>query len=176
MQQKLETERLILRRWRGEDHSRFAAICADPDVMAFIGNGSTQTPEQASELIDRAEKSWTENGYGLFAVELRVTGELIGFAGLAQPNFMAELLPAVEIGWRLGKTHWGQGYATEAAKEALAFAIRSPSVGQIVSICQMNNVASVRVMEKIDLTFDRRSVDPTCGRDVVVYRLPSQVS
>lgn len=169
--QKLETERLVLRRWRSEDHRPFATICADPDVMAFIGDGSAQTPEQASSLIDYAEQAWDKNGYGLFAVELLETGELIGFAGLAQPNFMPELLPSVEIGWRLGKAHWGMGYATEAAKEALAFAIRVRSIEEIVSICQTDNVASVRVMEKIGLNFDRRSIDPTCGREVVVYRL-----
>jgi RimJ/RimL family protein N-acetyltransferase len=170
--QKLETERLVLRRWRSEDHRPFAAICADPDVMAFIGNGSVQTPEQASGLIDYAEKAWDENGYGLFAVELLETGELIGFVGLSLPNFMPELLPSVEIGWRLGKAYWGKGYATEAAKEALEFAIRLPYIEEIVSICQLGNVASARVMQKIGLKFDRRSVDPTCGREVVVYRLP----
>jgi RimJ/RimL family protein N-acetyltransferase len=169
--QKLQTERLVLRRWRSEDHSPFAAICADPDVMAFIGDGSVRTPEQASGLIDHAEKAWDENGYGLFAVELRDTGELIGFTGLAHPYFMPELLPSVEIGWRLGKAHWGMGYATEAAKEALAFAIRLPTIEEIVSICQIDNVASVRVMEKIGLKLDRHGIDPTCRRDVMVYRL-----
>lgn len=171
-QREFATERLILRRWRGEDHSPFAAICADPYVMAFIGDGSTRTPEQASGLIDSAERAWDENGYGLFAVELRDMGELIGFAGLARPNFMPELLPSVEIGWRFGKAYWGKGYATEAAKEALEFATRLPSIEEIVSICQLGNVASVRIMEKIGLKFDRRSIDPTSDREVVVYRLP----
>ncbi len=170
--QRIQTERLVLRRWRSEDHSPFAAICADPEVMAFIGDGSTQTAEQASGLVEHAEKNWAENGYGLFAVELLETGELIGFAGLAQPNFMPELLPSVEIGWRLGKAHWGMGYATEAAEAALAFANRSPSIEEIVSVCQLGNVASVRVMEKIGLKFDCHSLDPTCGREVLVYRLP----
>ncbi len=168
----LETERLVLRRWRREDHRPFAAICADPDVMEFVGNGSTLTARQASGLIGRFEKAWDEHGYGLFAVELRGTNQLIGFTGLARPGFMPELLPSVEIGWRFGKAHWGKGYATEAAAEALAFAIRSPAIGEIVSICQPGNVASTRIMRKIGLEFDRRGTDPTCNREVVVYRLP----
>ncbi|MEN3977054.1 GNAT family N-acetyltransferase [Emcibacter sp. SYSU 3D8] len=171
-QQKLETDRLILRRWRREDHAPFAAFCADPDVMEFIGSGATLTPEQASGLITCFEKAWDENGYGLFAAERRETNEFIGFAGLARPGFMPELLPSVEIGWRLGKAHWGKGYATEAAAEALAFGIRCAAVEDIVSICQVGNVASTRIMQKIGLEFDQRSIDPTCNRDVVVYRLP----
>jgi RimJ/RimL family protein N-acetyltransferase len=170
-QRELATQRLILRRWRDKDHGPFAAICADPDVMEFIGNGSVRTPEQASDLINFAEKTWDEDGFGLFAVELRDTGELIGFSGLAHPNFMPELLPSVEIGWRFGKAHWGKGYATEAAKEALAFANGLHCIRDIVSICQIGNIASVRIMEKIGLEFDHSSVDPTCDREVFVYRL-----
>lgn len=170
--QELATERLILRRWRDEDHGPFAAICADPDVMEFIGDGSVRTPEQASALINYAEKAWDKDGFGLFAVELRDNGELIGFSGLARPNFMPELLPSVEIGWRLGKAHWGKGYATEAAEEVLTFATSLRSIHEIVSICQLGNAASVRIMEKIGLKFDRRSFDPTCDREVFVYRLP----
>lgn len=171
--QQLQTERLLLRRWRSEDHNPFAAICADADVMTYVGDGSLRTSEEASGFIDYVEKVWDENGYGLFAVELLETGDLIGFAGLTHPNFMPELLPSVEIGWRLGKAHWGAGYATEAANAALAFAIRLPSIEEIVSICQIGNAASVRVMEKIGLKFDHRSIDLTCEREVLVYRLPS---
>lgn len=171
-QQELVTERLILWRWRDDDHRPFADICADPDVMAYIGDVSVRTPEQASTLIAYAENFWAENGFGLFAVERRDTGELIGFTGLLRSDFMPELLPSAEIGWRLGKSHWGKGCATEAAKAALASALRLPCIDQVVSVCQIGNTASVRIMEKIGLEFDRRSIDPTCDRDVLVYRLP----
>lgn len=170
--QQLETDRLILRRWQSEDHEPFAAICADPEVMQFIGNGSTRTAEQASRGIAHFEKEWDERGYGLFAVELRETKELIGFTGLTRPDFIPELLPSAEIGWRLGKAHWGKGYASEAAVEALTFGVRAPTIEEIVSICQLGNGASTRIMQKIGLTFDRRTTDPTCDREVEVYRLP----
>jgi RimJ/RimL family protein N-acetyltransferase len=172
-QHELVTERLILRRWRDDDYAPFAAICADPDVMEFIGDGSTRTPEQVADFIAHAEKAWDDNGWGMFAVELRDRGELIGFTGLGRPDFMPELLPCAEIGWRFAKAHWGKGFATEAARAALAFARSLPSINGIVSICQIANPASVRIMEKIGLKFDRRSIDPTCGREVFVYRLPA---
>ncbi|WFL77754.1 GNAT family N-acetyltransferase [Altererythrobacter arenosus] len=171
-QHYLETERLILRRWRSEDVAPFAAICADPDVMEFIGDGSTRTAGETVSLVAKLERFWEARNYGLFAIELRETNEFLGFAGLSDPDFMPELLPSVEIGWRLGKAHWGKGYATEAATAALAFAIESPDIEEIVSICQVGNGASTSIMKKIGLEFDRRSLDPTCDREVFVYRLP----
>jgi RimJ/RimL family protein N-acetyltransferase len=140
--------------------------------MQYIGDGSVRSEEQASQAIDRFEAEWDERGFGLFALELKDGGAFIGFTGLSQPDFMPELLPAVEIGWRLAPTHWGMGYATEAARAALDFGIRLPNAPDIVSVCQAGNDASARIMQKIGLAFDRRSVDPTCGREVTVYRLP----
>lgn len=169
---ELHTERLVLRRWQAADLDPLAAICADPQVMAYIGDGSVRTVQQVGGFIEQAEAAWRDQGYGLFAVELHQTGEMIGFTGLSRPTFMPELLPATEIGWRLGKAHWGQGYATEAAMAALTFARTLPVIDQIVSICQTGNLASVRIMEKIGLNLDRRGIDPSCNRDVFIYRLP----
>lgn len=169
-----KTERLTLRRWRDADHAPFAEICADRDVMRFIGDGSTRSAEQASRAIDTFERGWDTNGFGLFAVELNDSGEFIGFAGLASPTFLPEILPSVEIGWRLGKRHWGAGYASEAAREVVAFGVGDLGLADIVSICQLGNHASRRIMQKIGMLFDRQTVDPSCGRAVEVYRLPSE--
>lgn len=171
---ELETDRLLLRHWRAEDHKPFAALCADVEVMRWIGDGSTRTAEQASAAIARFEREWDERGYGLFAIELRETGELIGFTGLSRPDFMPELLPPVEIGWRLARAHWGKGYVTEAAIAALAFGVRLPVCEEIVSICQTGNSASSRIMLKIGLEFDGRSIDQTYNRPVEIYRLPKR--
>ena len=168
--QRIETDRLILRRWQDSDRTPYAEICADTEVMRYIGNGSTRSAEQASRGIDGFEAAWNENGFGLFALELRDSGTFAGFCGLARPDFMPELLPATEIGWRLGRQYWGKGLASEAAVAALQFAREHPAVGEIVSICQAGNHASVRIMEKIGLAFDREAIDPTCERDVLVYR------
>ncbi len=169
----LETNRLVLRRWRNSDHKPFAALCADADVMRFIGDGSVRTAEQAGQAIARFELEWEERGFGLFAVELRQTSEFIGFTGFSRPTFMPELLPSVEIGWRFARAHWKQGYATEAARIALAHRPDALASETILSVCQVGNNASSRIMKKIGLDFDRLSIDPTCNREVEIYRLPS---
>lgn len=111
----LETPRLVLRRWRADDVVPMAAVNADPEVMRWIGDGSVRDEQQTRHGIEAMEREWDTQGSGLFAVEIRSTGELAGFTGLSVPDFMPELLPAVEVGWRLGCAHWGQGLATEAA-------------------------------------------------------------
>lgn len=170
--QTVETDRLLLRRWLDTDRAPFAEICADPEVMRYIGNGSTRTAEQASKAITKFESEWVEKGYGLFAVEQKKTGMLIGFTGFSWPGFLPEILPSVEIGWRFSKDSWGNGYASEAALAALAYGTSNLALTDIVSIYQIGNGASERIMQKLGLVFDRRTIDPTCERDVAVYRLP----
>lgn len=168
---EINTERLLLRGWKPEDHAPFAAMCGDPEVMRYIGNGSTRTPDDAARYIGSFEREWTERGFGLFAVESKQTGGLIGFTGLSWPVFLPEVLPSVEIGWRFSKSSWGKGYATEAASAALAFGVNELGITDIVSIYQVGNGASARIMQKLGMVFDRRTIDPTCGREVEVYRL-----
>jgi RimJ/RimL family protein N-acetyltransferase len=129
----LTTPRLLLRRWREDDIPAMAAVSADPEVMRWIGDGSTADDRATAAAVARCEESWDQHEFGLFAVEISATGELAGFAGLAIPNFMPEVLPAVEIGWRLGRRHWGRGIATEAARAALrfGFADRASTVSSV---------------------------------------------
>jgi hypothetical protein len=114
----VETERLRLRRWRADDADAFAAINAAPEVMRYIGSGATLDRAGSDELLVRLEREWEERGFGLWAVEERVAGPrppLLGFCGLTVPMFLPEVLPAVEVGWRLALPAWGRGIATEAA-------------------------------------------------------------
>ncbi len=168
----IDTDRLRLRRWKQEDHAPFAAMCADPDVMRYIGNGATRTAKQSSRAIGRFENEWNERGFGLFAVEAKQTGDLLGFTGLSWPDFMPEVFPSVEIGWRFSKSSWGMGYASEAAAAALSHGVSMQGITDIVSIYQLENLASQRIMQKLGMVFDRKTIDPTCGREVEVYRLP----
>ncbi|MEV4947639.1 GNAT family N-acetyltransferase [Streptomyces sp. NPDC053755] len=157
---EIRTPRLLLRRWTDDDLVPMAEINADPEVMRWIGDGSVRDLEETAEDIERWEEEWDEEGFGLFAVELLGSGELIGFAGLSVPEFLPEVLPAVEIGWRLGRPFWGQGYASEAAHAALEFALQDRGLDRVVSITHISNTASENVMRKLGMTPERDTVHP----------------
>ncbi|MHA1555219.1 MAG: GNAT family N-acetyltransferase, partial [Alphaproteobacteria bacterium] len=137
----IDTGRLLLRFWRDDDGRPFAAICADPEVMKWIGDGTTRSHDEVREAIKRYEHGWSTRGYGLFAVDLKESGRLIGFAGFIIPTFLPEIMPAVELGWRLGRPYWGRGYGTEAAAAALDFGRTHCGLESVVSICQVGNAA-----------------------------------
>lgn len=166
----ITTSRLLLRRWRSDDVEPFAAMSSDPEVMRYIGSGDTRTREQAAAAILAFESVWDEKSYGLFAVELLGSNQLIGFTGLAEPAFLPEIMPAVEVGWRFTRQCWGNGYATEAARAVLDFGLVEVGISEIVSIHQVGNDASARIMQKLGMRFDRETIDQTCGRLVRVYR------
>jgi RimJ/RimL family protein N-acetyltransferase len=166
----LETDRLLLRRWRDNDVDPLAAICADPEVMCYIGSGAVRSIEQTRASIHTFERDWDKKGHGIFALEIRESAQLIGFTGLSEPNFLPEIMPAVEIGWRLSRAAWGKGYATEAARAALNFGLMTLSLPEIVSIYQVANEASGRIVQKLGMKFDRETIDPSCGRLVRVFR------
>ncbi|MEV6201942.1 GNAT family N-acetyltransferase [Streptomyces sp. NPDC051771] len=170
----LETPRLVLRRWRADDVAPMTAVNEDPEVMRWIGDGGVRDEQQTRLGIEAMEHEWESQGFGLFAVEIRATGELAGFTGLSVPDFMPELLPAVEVGWRLGRAYWGQGVATEAAAAALRFGFEECGVDRMVGIAQLGNGASERVMTKLGMRPVRETVDPSCGRRVRVFELSSE--
>jgi RimJ/RimL family protein N-acetyltransferase len=166
---RLQTARLVLRRWQEDDIAPMAAINADPAVMRWIGRGTVWDPARTAAAIAATERSWDEHGFGLFAVEMRSTGRVAGFAGLATPSFLPEILPAVEMGWRLGRQHWGQGLATEAARAVMHFGFVGQRLERIVSIHQVGNDASERIILKLGMRLDRETTDPSCGRLVRVH-------
>lgn len=172
----LETPRLLLRRWRQSDVEPMAAMNADAEVMRWIGSGTIRTPDQTKTAIDYWEKQWDTQGYGLFAVEVKETRALAGFVGLSVPSFLPEVMPAVEIGWRLGRAFWGQGFATEAAQEALKFGFYKFDLTEILGIFQVGNHASERIMQKLGMHMSRETLDPTCGRPVRVYAIASPIT
>lgn len=167
----METSRLILRRWRQEDVAPLAAVNADPVVMRWIGDGSPLDQEQTRARVEAMEREWESRGFGLFAVEERATGELAGFTGLSVPGFLPEVLPAVEVGWRLGRPFWGRGLGSEAAHAALRFGFRDRGLQRIVSIAQAGNAASERIMAKLGMRLERETVHPTLGRPLRVHAI-----
>lgn len=167
----LDTARLVLRRWRDDDLAPMAAINADPQVMRWIGDGQPRSLESTTAAIARCERQWDELGYGWFAVEIRSTGELAGFTGLAIPDDIPDIMPAVEIGWRLGRPYWGQGIATEAARAALRFAFLDRGMTQVVGIHQVENRASERVIEKLGMRPVGDSAEPPLDHPVRIHAI-----
>ena len=167
----IETTRLVLRRWSEHDVAPLATINADPEAMRWIGDGSTRTEQQTRASIEAWERHWDTQGFGLFAVEVRATGELAGLVGMAVPSFLPEIMPAVEIAWRLGRSFWGQGLATEAARAAMRFGLADGGLERIVSIVQVGNDASERIMVKLGMRLERETIDPATRRPLRVYEI-----
>jgi RimJ/RimL family protein N-acetyltransferase len=151
--EELLTARLRLRRWRAEDREPFAAINADPRVMELLAGRLTRA--QSDAYVEEMEAHFDAHGYGLWALELRESGELIGLTGLNTVAFEAHFTPAVEIGWRLAHLVWGHGYASEAARAALRFGFEQTGLTEIVSMTSMPNVRSQAVMKRIGMHRDR---------------------
>jgi RimJ/RimL family protein N-acetyltransferase len=167
----LETVRLRLRAWTDADLDPYAALCADPEVMRYIGDGSIRTRDECALQLDAFTRGWTDRGFGLWCMAPLDTDVCIGFVGLALPDFLPEIMPAVEIGWRLARAAWGHGYATEAALAVRDYAFGTVGVDRLVSVAHAENPASHNVMRKIGMTVERRTVHPAHGFAVVVYEL-----
>ncbi len=148
----LRTPRLLLREWRDEEGDAFAAMFDDPEVMEFLLPAEDRAAVDA--IIARIARHFAEHGFGWWAAEAPGVAPFIGFIGLAHVNFEAHFTPAVEIGWRLARRHWGQGYATEGARAALEAGFTQLGLDEIVSLAVPANTRSRRVMERIDMTHD----------------------
>jgi len=149
---ELRTPRLLLRRWRAADREPFAALNADPRVVEHLGRPLTRGESDA--IIARLEAQFEERGFGLWAVEVPGRAPLIGMVGLSTPAFEAPFTPCVEVGWRIAYEHWGEGYATEAARAALSFGFERLGLLEIVSFTVPANLRSRRVMEKLGMRRD----------------------
>lgn len=145
---ELETPRLLLRAWREEDKEPFARIGADPQVMEFFP--SVLDRAESDAFIERVRAHFAEHGWGFWAVELRATGELVGFTGLRM-ELGLPFSPGYEAGWRLARAHWGQGYASEAATACIDFAFRSLNAGEVVAVTALQNLRSQAVMRRIGM-------------------------
>ena len=142
---QLETQRLTLRGLREEDLDAYADMCGDPEVMRYIGNGKPLSHRQSWRSMAMILGHWQLRGYGMWAVEERQSGELIGRIGCWQP----EGWPGFEIGWMLRRTYWGRGLATEGAKAAMDYAFRELQRSHVISVISPENAASSRVAQKL---------------------------
>jgi len=172
---ELETARLILRRWRDSDADALAAMNADPEVMRYFPKRLDRAESDA--MLGRVREKWRKEGFSFAAVEVK-GGGFIGFVGLNRSSFPPHLAPCIEVGWRLARHAWGQGYAAEAARAGLGHGFGAMGLGEIVAFCVAGNDRSRAVMERLGMTrnpaedFDDpdESVDSPIRR-LVLYRL-----
>jgi len=171
---ELRTERLVMRRWRRTDREPFAAMNADPAVMRYFPGVQDRAVSDA--FVDLIEKRFAEQGFGLWALEPVATGEFIGFTGLNPMPVGVPGAGGMEVGWRLAKHAWRQGFATEAAREALRAGFEIIGLDEIWSLTAVLNVPSQAVMRRLGMseyaTVEHPRIEvghPT--RPHVVYRL-----
>jgi len=141
----LETARLRLRSFQHADLDAYASFCADPDVMRYIGSGSVLTRAESWRQMAFFVGHWGLLGYGIWAVERRDTGALIGRVGFLHPPGW----PDFEIGWLLGRAYWGQGYALEAARVALRYAFDELRRHRVISLIRPENRSSIKLAEAL---------------------------
>lgn len=170
---EIRTERLIVRGWRESDLAPWAAMNADPEVRQYLGQllTSAQAEAWALNYQDDLERC----GFGYWALEVRASGEFIGFTGLG--NLDDEMpLAGVEVAWRLARQAWDHGYATEAGTAALQYGFDVLGLPEIVAVTMAANLRSRAVMARIGMTrdlagdFDDPDVREGPLRRHVVYR------
>jgi RimJ/RimL family protein N-acetyltransferase len=172
---ELVTERLRLRQWTNADLDGFAALNGDAEVMRHFP--AVMTRAQSDEFAAGARANIAREGWGLWAVEVVDGPAFIGFVGLNRPRFEAHFTPAVEVGWRLARQYWGNGYATEAASAALSFGFEQLDLEEIVSFTAPVNERSTRVMRRLGMRhdpaddFDHPNVSGGPLRRHVLYRI-----
>jgi RimJ/RimL family protein N-acetyltransferase len=180
---ELTTERLRLRPWRDDDLDAWLELNRDPEVMTYFP--SLFDREQAQAVMARINRFIADKGYGLWAVEVIGGAPFIGFCGIRDVPFEAPFTPAVEIGWRLARAHWGHGYATEAARASLAFGFDTLGLDEIVAMVVPDNQRSIAVCERLGMQRDAAddfehplipdgtlSVGGFQARRHLLYRLP----
>lgn len=148
----LTTDRLILRPWRAEDRAPFAAMSADPEVMRYLMPVADRAASDA--IADRLAGHIEEHGFGFWALEAPDVAPFIGITGLIHVGDDMPFAPAVEIGWRLAREHWGKGYASEAARASLAFGFDQLKLDEIVALTVPANSRSQAVMKRIGMSRD----------------------
>lgn len=158
----LETERLLLRWLREDDFERYAEMCRDPEVMRFLG-GQLLSDVEVWRQMAYFVGHWHFRGYGIWAVEEKSTGDLVGRIGFLNPIGW----PAFELGWTLSRESWGKGYATEGAQRALAYAFTELDRDHVISLIAPDNIASAKVAERLGERVEGKT--EVFGKEVLIY-------
>jgi RimJ/RimL family protein N-acetyltransferase len=148
---------------RGSDLDAYAEMCADPEVMRYLGDGQPLSRSEAWRHLAMVLGHWRLRGYGFWAVEERSSGELVGRVGCWRP----EGWPGFEVGWTLRRAYWGRGYATEAARASISDAFIELDQRHVISLIDPANTLSIKVAERLGERLEGRT--ELKGREVLVY-------
>lgn len=154
----IETERLILRSWKVADRVPFAEMNCNDDVMRYFPG--KLSVEESNAFVDRINTEFEETGFGLYAVEIKATGEFIGYVGFHRFTFDVPFSPNWEIGWRISDKFWHNGYATEAAMACINFAREKSLSDKLYSFTAVPNTPSENVMKRIGMTYQGTFMHP----------------
>jgi RimJ/RimL family protein N-acetyltransferase len=175
-EETISTPRLRLRRWRPEDEAAMAEINRDPEVTRYLNRPVDE--EAVAAFYGICVAHWEEHGFGFYAVEGRepsTSGRFIGFVGVAFPSYLPAVARRPELGWRLGRSTWGRGLATEAATAAREDAFGRLGLEELISIIHPDNAASQRVATKMGMTIEGELHNPVLGRDVDIWQMTRRV-
>lgn len=154
----METDRLLLRSWEHEDREVFAKINGNDNVMKYFP--ATLSVDKSNSFVDRINAEFEETGLGLYAVEIKASGEFIGYVGFHRFTFDASFSPGWEIGWRISDRFWHKGYATEAAKACLDYARQKHFCNRLYSFTAVPNIPSENVMKRIGMSYQGTFMHP----------------
>ena len=154
----IKTERLGLRNWISNDLEPFTKMSQDEEVMNYFPK--LLSPEECNYFIKRMQLHFKEFEFCYFAVDILETGEFIGFTGMLNQTYKSHFTPCIDIGWRLKRSSWGNGYATEAAKGCLKYAANELNLKEIYSLASTPNINSISIMKKIGMTYDSKFHHP----------------
>ncbi len=170
------TERMHLRAFESTDLDGLAQVFAKQEVWQFP-YGRSFSRNETAYFLKAQQREWDEFGFGCWIATLRDNEEIIGYVGLSVPQFLPEVLPAVEVGWRLDPDHWGKGLAAEGARAGLSEGFGRLGLNTICSLPHSANPRSFRVCERIGMTFERTILcPPTDRRGAVEARMYSMTA
>jgi RimJ/RimL family protein N-acetyltransferase len=169
--ERVETERLVLRRWLAGDAPAIEAIWREPEVWRALQPNRPYDSAQARSMFERHLRHWEIHGFGLWAVAERDTTQPMGWIGASHPTFVPELADQVEIGWTLRPALWRRGLATEGAAAAIDAAFAELEVGEVISLIHPSNDRSIAVASRLGMDWAGEAVPPDLGEVLCVYAL-----
>lgn len=172
---ELTTPRLVLRPWTPADEKPLAAINRDPEVTRYLNRPVDE--DAVATFFGLVVEHWSTRGFGFWAIELRRPEKIhpfIGFAGVAYPTFLPEVAERPELGWRLARSAWGHGYATEAAIAARDDAFARLHFNELISIIHPENTRSQRLAARLGMAREREVFNPFLRRTTDVWQLASR--